>query len=63
VWSAILLLLNLAAKYLLPDLPVEVVAAVNGLLIAVLAAVGIGDVRGQVKRVRAAQSRQARGMH
>ena len=52
VWSAIILVLNLLAKYLLPDMPVEVVAALNGLLIAILAAVGIGDVRVQVKRVR-----------
>jgi hypothetical protein len=52
VWSAILLLANLIVKYMLPDFPTDILNAINALAIAVLAAVGIGDVRATVKRAR-----------
>jgi hypothetical protein len=41
VWSALIALLNVLAKIFLPNLPTEVVAAVNALLVVVLAALGI----------------------
>ena len=41
VWSALIALLNVLAKLFLPNLPVEVVAAVNALLVVILAALGV----------------------
>jgi hypothetical protein len=60
VWSAILLIVNLLVKYLLPDVPQDIMSAVNALVIAILAAVGVGDVRATVKRVR--EVREVRGL-
>ena len=41
VWAALIALVNIVAKYFLPNLPAEILAAVNVLLVAVLAALGI----------------------
>jgi len=41
VWTAFLALVNIVVRYALPDLPAEIFAAVNVLVVAVLAALGI----------------------
>jgi hypothetical protein len=41
VWAALLALVNVVLKYALPNLPPEIVAAVNVLVVAILSAVGI----------------------
>jgi hypothetical protein len=41
VWAALIALLNIVIKYALPDLPAEVLTAVNVLVVAILAAVGV----------------------
>ena len=41
VWTALLALVNVLVKYFLPTLPAEILVAVNVLVVAILAAVGI----------------------
>jgi hypothetical protein len=41
VWTALLALVNVIIKVALPNLSVEIVAAVNVLVVAILAALGI----------------------
>jgi len=41
VWTALIALLNVLAKYFLPNLPPEIVLAVNALIVAILAALGV----------------------
>lgn len=57
VWSAIVALLSLAARYL--DIPADITAAVLALLAAILSAVGVGNVVIDIKRARG-MARQGR---
>lgn len=41
VWAALIALLNIVIKYALPDLPAEILTAVNVLVVAILAAIGV----------------------
>jgi hypothetical protein len=41
VWAALIALLNILAKYFLPDMPAEILTAINVLLVAILAALGV----------------------
>lgn len=41
VWAALIALLNIIIKYFAPTLPAEILVAVNVLVVAVLAALGI----------------------
>lgn len=41
VWGALVALVNLVIKSTMPDLSVEIVVAVNALVVAILGAVGI----------------------
>ena len=41
VWTALIALMNVLAKYFLPNLPAEILLAVNVLVVAILAAVGV----------------------
>jgi MFS superfamily sulfate permease-like transporter len=41
VWTAFLALVNVVIAYVLPNLPPEIVAAVNVLVVVILAALGI----------------------
>lgn len=57
VWSAIVALLSLAARYL--DIPADITAAILALLVAILSAVGVGNVVIDIKRARG-MARQGR---
>ena len=54
IWSALIALLNILAKYFLPNLPAEILTAVNVLLVAILAALGINVNQ----RIRARRGRE-----
>lgn len=41
VWAALIALMNILIKYFLPNLPPEILAAVNVLILAILTALGI----------------------
>lgn len=41
VWTALLALVNILVKYFAPTMPVEILAAINALLVAILAAIGV----------------------
>ena len=41
VWAALIAVLNIVIKYALPNLPPEILTAVNVLVVAILAAIGI----------------------
>ena len=50
VWAALIALLNIVIKYFAPTLPPEILVAVNVLVVAVLAALGIQVNRAMRKR-------------
>ena len=52
VWSALLLVINSLLAYFWPDYPREIWAAVQILIIAILSAVGISDVKIRVRAMR-----------
>jgi N-acyl-L-homoserine lactone synthetase len=41
VWAAIIAFLNIVIKYALPNMPAEILTAVNVLVVAILAAIGV----------------------
>jgi len=41
VWTALLALINVVIAYALPKLPAEILTAVNVLVVAILAAIGV----------------------
>ncbi len=51
VWAALIALMNILVKYFLPNLPAEILAAINVLVLAILAALGINVNQ----RIRAAR--------
>lgn len=51
VWSALIALMNVLTKLFLPNLPNEVVVAVNALLVVILAALGI-NVNQRLERAK-----------
>lgn len=53
VWSALLLLLSIIARYAFPDLSPDVLVAVVGLVVVILGAAGVVGVTVEVKRARA----------
>ena len=53
VWSAIILLATLLARYILPTVPQEIIDAVLALAVVILGAMGVRGVTATVKRVRA----------
>lgn len=54
VWAALIALMNILIKYFVPTMPPEILTAINVLVLAVLAALGI-NVSNRVKSYRAAQ--------
>jgi len=54
VWAALIALMNILVKYFLPNLPAEILAAVNVLVLAILAALGI-NVNQRIRAARDAQ--------
>lgn len=54
VWSAIVALLSLVARYL--EVPTDITAALLALLVAILSAVGVGNVVTEVRRARDARA-------
>jgi hypothetical protein len=55
VWSAVILLATLVARYVFPDLPADLLNAIVALVVVILGAAGIKGVTTEVKRVRAAR--------
>lgn len=53
VWAALIALLNIVIKYVWPNLPPEILTAVNVLVLAILAALGI-NVNQRIRAMRAA---------
>jgi hypothetical protein len=53
VWSAVILLASIVARYAFPDLSPDVLAAVVGLVVVILGASGVVGVKAEVQRVRA----------
>jgi hypothetical protein len=51
VWTALLALVNIVIKYVWPNLPAEILTAVNVLLVAILAALGV-NVSNRVRAYR-----------
>lgn len=56
VWSACIVVLRLVADY--AAIPADITNAIMLLVIAILAAVGVGDVRAEAKRLRSIRARQ-----
>ncbi len=54
VWAAIIALMNVLIKYLWPDLPPEILAAINVVVLAILSALGI-NVNQRLRDARNAQ--------
>ena len=54
VWAALIALLNILIKYFVPTMPPEILAALNVLVLAILAALGI-NVSNRIKNYRAAR--------
>jgi len=54
VWAALIALLNILIKYFVPTMPPEILAALNVLVLAILAALGI-NVSNRIKVYRAAR--------
>ena len=54
VWAALIALLNILIKYFVPTMPPEILTAINVLVLAVLAALGI-NVSSRIKSYRAAR--------
>ena len=52
VWTALIALLNIIVKYLIPTMPAEILVAINVLVVAILAALGI-NVSSRVRSYRA----------
>lgn len=52
VWAALIALLNIVVKYLWPNLPAEILTAINVLVLAILAALGI-NVNQRIRAARA----------
>lgn len=50
VWTALLALVNIVIKYVWPELPAEILAAVNALVVAILAALGITVNQARAKK-------------
>ncbi len=59
VWSAIILLATLLARYILPTVPQEIIDAVLALAVVILGAMGVKGVTANVKRARAMRAAQA----
>jgi hypothetical protein len=59
VWSAVILLATLVARYVVPDLPADLLNAIVALVVVVLGAAGIKGVTAEVKRVRAMREANA----
>lgn len=55
VWAALIALMNIVIKFLWPNLPPEILTAVNVLVLAVLSALGI-NVNQRIRAARAAKS-------
>lgn len=62
VWSAFLLLLHLVITRYAPNVPPDILGAVEGLFIAILGAIGIGGVVIKVVRARFGSVRNALGV-
>jgi len=52
VWAALIALLNILIKYFVPTMPPEILTAVNVLVLAILAALGI-NVSSRIRSYRA----------
>ena len=57
VWSAAIMVINTALFLFVPTFPRELVVALNGLVIAILSAVGINGVQAKVQQMRATKVR------
>ena len=53
VWAALIALVNILIKYFVPTMPPEILTAINVLVFAILAALGI-NVNQRIRKARAA---------
>ena len=54
VWSALIALLNILIKYFVPSMPPEILTAINILVVAILATLGI-NVSSRIRNYRDAR--------